>query len=150
MPSVTPFLWFNDNAEAAVAFYASVFPDVAVTSRMQAGGKVMSVTFTVCGQTLIALNGGPHFTFTEAISLFVSCQDQAEVDRYWDALTADGGSPSRCGWLKDKFGLSWQVVPVQLGQLLGDADPVRAQRVMAAMMTMSKLDVAALQAARQG
>ncbi len=151
---VTPFLWFNNNAEEAVSFYVSLFTDSKIVdvARWSKGapfpeGTAMSVTFELAGQQYIALNGGPHFALNEAFSLFVSCDDQAEVDRYWEALIADGGSPSRCAWLKDKFGVSWQIVPKALGRALSDPDRERAGRAMQAMMQMSKIDVAALEAA---
>jgi predicted 3-demethylubiquinone-9 3-methyltransferase (glyoxalase superfamily) len=148
MPTITPFLWFNDNAEEAMQFYASVFPTSMVRSVHRAQGKVMSVEFEIEGQRFMGLNGGPHYTFNEAVSFFVSCETQAEVDRLWTALTADGGQPGRCGWLKDKFGLSWQVVPRTLGALLsGGGDPARAGRVTQAMLQMSKLDLQQLQQA---
>ena len=148
MPTITPFLWFNDNAEEAMQFYASVFPTCTVRSVHRAQGKVMSVEFEIEGQRFMGLNGGPHYTFNEAVSFFVSCETQGEVDRLWTALTADGGQPGRCGWLKDKFGLSWQVVPRTLGALLsGGGDPARAGRVTQAMLEMSKLDLQRLQQA---
>jgi predicted 3-demethylubiquinone-9 3-methyltransferase (glyoxalase superfamily) len=151
MPTITPFLWFNDNAEAAMNFYASVFPNTKVLSTHRAQGKVMSVEFEVEGQRFIGLNGGPLYTFTEAVSFFVSCETQAEIDRLWAALTADGGAPGQCGWLKDKFGVSWQIVPKTLGALLGGGgDSVRAGRVMQAMLQMKKLDLHQLQRAYDG
>ena len=145
MPSITPFLWFNDNAQDAMQFYASIFPD----SRIIASSP-MSVEFELQGQKLYGLNGGPHFKFTEAISLFIGCETQEEIDYYWEKLQADGGSPSRCGWLKDKFGLSWQVVPNVLSSLLGSSDRAASKRAMDAMLTMQKLDIAALQRAFDG
>lgn len=148
MQKITPFLWFNNNGEEAINFYTAIFKDAATVhiSRKQ-DGSMMSGTFRLQGQEFMALNGGPMFQFTPAISLFVKCADQAEVDYYWNALLADGGEESRCGWLKDRFGLSWQIIPNRLGQLLGDADPGRAQRAMAAMLGMGKIDIAALEAA---
>jgi len=143
---ITPFLWFNDNAEEAMNFYVSVFENSSVISVSKAGDRVMSVTFQLDGQTFYALNGGPHFTFTEAISFFVHCETQKEVDRFWDKLS-EGGAKSRCGWLKDKYGLSWQVIPDTLGKLLSDPDPVKVQRVMQAMLQMSKIEIAGLQKA---
>jgi len=143
---ITPFLWFNDNAEEAMNFYVSVFENSSVISVSKAGDRVMSVTFQLDGQTFYALNGGPHFTFTEAISFFVHCETQEEVDRFWDKLS-EGGAKSRCGWLKDKYGLSWQVIPDTLGKLLSDPDPVKVQRVMQAMLQMSKIEIAGLQKA---
>lgn len=151
-------LWFDGNAEEAAKFYASVFPDSRVDKVTRAAsdtpsgpaGMVLVVEFTVLGRNLVAINGGPQFPFTEAVSFSVDCEDQAEVDRYWNALTADGGKPVQCGWLRDKFGLSWQIVPKQLQQLLGDPDPARAKRAMDAMLGMVKLDIAALEAAADG
>ena len=156
MKKITPFLWFDDNAEAAVELYTSVFANSKVLSvrRYGAGGpgkegSVMTIHFELEGQELIALNGGPHFEHSEAFSLSVDCKSQAEVDALWARLTADGGQPGPCGWLKDKFGLSWQIVPSRLPELLGDPDKQKAGRVMAAMMKMHKLDVAALERAAQ-
>ena len=155
--NITPFLWFDDNLDDALRFYTAVFPDAVVEEVTRYGpagpgpeGSVMTATFRLAGQTLMGLNGGPHFSFTEAISLFVSVDTQEEVDRLWSTLTADGGQESQCGWLKDKFGLSWQIVPTVLGRLLGSADPAAAGRAMQAMMQMRKLDIAALQAAHDG
>ncbi len=148
---ITPFLWFNDNAEEAMNFYVSVFPDSEVLSVNRMGdGSVITCTFRVAGQEIMALNGGPMFTFTEAFSLFVNCQTQQEVDELWTTLIADGGEPSRCGWLKDKYGLSWQIIPTALGELMGDPDPERAHRVMQAMLGMNKIDIAGLQRAYDG
>lgn len=155
---ITPNLWFDGNAEQAASFYASVFPDSRVdrvvrsASETPAGpaGMVLTVEFTLLGQKFVGINGGPQFAFTEAVSFAVDCADQAEVDRYWDALTADGGEPVQCGWLKDRYGLSWQIVPAALPRLLDDPDRERAARVMQAMLGMVKLDVAALQAAYDG
>lgn len=145
---ITPFLWFNDNAEEAARFYTSIFADAKILSTMPGPeGKAMSVTFELMGQRITILNGGPHFQLNEAFSLFVDCADQAEVDFLWEKLTADGGEESQCAWLKDKFGLSWQIVPRQLGEMLGDPDPEKSQRVMQAMLQMTKIDIAALQAA---
>ncbi|GGY65265.1 VOC family protein [Cellvibrio zantedeschiae] len=148
MQKITPFLWFNDNALEAAEFYASIFKNSAITNVTHVGqtDRVMSVSFELEGQAFHALNGGPHFTFTPAISLFVDCKDQAEVDDLWERLSADG-EKSRCGWLKDKFGLSWQIIPTQMSQLLRDSDPAKAQAVMNAMMQMSKIDIAVLQQA---
>jgi predicted 3-demethylubiquinone-9 3-methyltransferase (glyoxalase superfamily) len=155
--NITPFLWFDDDLDDALRFYQEVFPDTVVheVTRYAAGGPgpegtVMTATFQIAGQRLMGLNGGPHFHFTEAISLFVSVDTQDEVDRLWTALTADGGQESQCGWLKDKFGLSWQIVPSVLGKLLGSPDQEAAGRAMQAMLKMSKLDIAALQAAHDG
>jgi predicted 3-demethylubiquinone-9 3-methyltransferase (glyoxalase superfamily) len=157
MPTVTPFLWFDDNAEEAMTFYAGIFPDAKIgnVSRYGEGGPapagtVITAEFELAGQRFMALNGGPAHTFSEAISLFVSVESQPELDRYWDQLLAGGGEPGRCGWLKDRFGLSWQVVPTALGRLLGDPDPGRAGRAMQAMLQMSKLDIGALERAAAG
>jgi predicted 3-demethylubiquinone-9 3-methyltransferase (glyoxalase superfamily) len=141
MQRITTFLWYDGRAHEAAEFYVSIFEDSRIVEKSD-----MIVTFELAGQRYIALNGGPHYQFTPAISLFVSCDTQAEVDRYWDRLL-EGGEPSRCGWLRDKFGLSWQIVPTLLGELLGDDDEEKADRVMQAMLQMVKLDSAALQAA---
>jgi len=149
--TITPFLWFDTQAEEAMTYYASVFERSKVKAVHRAQGRVMSVEFELEGQPLMALNGGPHFRFTEAISLFVSCETQAEIDRLWARFISDGGSPSQCGWLKDKFGLSWQIIPSTLGSLLsGGGDAARAGRVLNAMLQMNKLDVAQLQRAYAG
>ena len=150
MPSITPFLWFDTQAEEAMNFYASVFNRSKVLSVNRAQGKVMSVDFELEGQKFMALNAGPMYKFTEAVSFFVACETQLEIDDLWDKLTAEGGSPSRCGWLKDKFGLSWQIIPTALGRLLNDKDPGRAGRVMNAMLQMNKLDIGQLQRAYDG
>ena len=151
MTTITPFLWFDDNAREAIDLYSNVFPGTRVLDRQDGpDGKLFTATIEVAGQRISLLNAGPGHPFTDAISLFVSCADQAEVDRYWDSLTADGGAPGRCGWLTDRFGLSWQVVPEAMGRLLSDPDREKAQRVMQAMMQMSKIDVAGLEAAYQG
>ena len=154
MPKITPFLWFDDNAEEAMEFYTSVFPNSSIGEihRVTADvpgpeGKVLYATMTLDGTDVMVLNGGPYFSFTEAISLYVDCRDQAEVDYYWDALTADGGEPSQCGWLKDKYGLSWQIVPRALEELSTDPNPTKADAVTQAMLKMSKIDVAKLQEA---
>ena len=149
MNKITPFLWFDDQAEEAMRFYVSIFRNSKVLS-VQPGpnGKATGLTFELEGQAFMALNGGPEFKFTEAISLFVSCTTQEEVDELWAKLTADGGEESRCGWLKDKYGLSWQIIPTALMEMLGDPDPEKAGRAMEAMLTMSKIDIKALQAAR--
>jgi predicted 3-demethylubiquinone-9 3-methyltransferase (glyoxalase superfamily) len=156
MPKLTPCLWFDTEGEEAARFYTSLFPNsriVDVAHYGEAGprdaGTVMAVRFELDGQEFVALNGGPEFTFDEAISFQIDCGDQAEVDRYWEALS-DGGEQSQCGWLKDRFGLSWQVVPRRLFELLGDPDRVKAQRVMAAMLQMRKLELAPLEEAAQG
>ena len=150
---ITPFLWFDHQAEEAANFYASIFPNAKVVKVLRYGesgpgpaGSAMTVEFQLEGQTFIALNGGPHFKFTEAISFVVNCQTQEEVDHYWEKLSA-GGAEVECGWLKDKFGLSWQIVPTVLFQLLGDPDAKKSERAMKAMLTMKKLDIAALQQA---
>jgi predicted 3-demethylubiquinone-9 3-methyltransferase (glyoxalase superfamily) len=152
MQKITPFLWFNDNAEEAMNFYLSIFNDAKILNVMRQGenGPLMTATFQLEGQEFMALNGGPHFKFSEAISLFVSCQTQEEVDTLWAKLTADGGEESQCGWLKDKFGLSWQIIPTALGAALSDPDPAKAQRALQAMLQMQKIDIQALQAARDG
>jgi predicted 3-demethylubiquinone-9 3-methyltransferase (glyoxalase superfamily) len=157
MQKITPFLWFDDQAEEAATFYVSIFKDSWIQSVSRYGeggpgpaGSAMSVSFTLDGLEFQALNGGPVYAFTEAISLFVSAPTQHEVDHLWEKLTSDGGEPGRCGWLKDRYGLSWQVVPPNLGELLGDPDPDRSSRVMQAMMGMGKIDIAALQAAHDG
>ena len=150
MPSIMPFLWFDTQAEEAMNFYASVFNRSKVLSVNRAQGKVMSVEFELEGQKFMALNAGPMYKFTEAVSFFVACETQLEIDDLWEKLTAEGGSPSRCGWLKDKFGLSWQIIPTALGRLLNDKDPGRAGRVMNAMLQMNKLDIGQLQRAYDG
>jgi len=147
---ITTFLTFDHQAEEAALLYTSLFANSKITSRMPGpGGKVMSVTFELEGREFIALNGGPTFTFSEGTSLFVSCETQAEVDAYWTKLT-DGGSEGRCGWLKDKFGVSWQIIPTLLGQLFSDPDRARSGRAINAMMGMKKLDIAALARAADG
>ena len=150
MPTVTPFLWFDSQAEEAMNFYASVFPRSKVVSVNRAQGRVMSVEFELEGQRFMALNGGPMYKFTEAVSWLVSCETQAEIDALWTKLTADGGEPGQCGWLKDRYGLSWQVVPKALGQLLGGGDAATSKRVMDAMLQMDKLDLKRLQEAYNG
>lgn len=149
---ITPFLWFDDNAEEAMDFYISVFPDARIVSK-QAGpdGKMFTGTMELAGQRFHLLNGGPaHASFTEAVSFFVSCKDQEEVDDYWNKLTADGGAESMCGWLKDKYGLSWQIIPDALMTYLGGDDPDRRQRATKAMLKMQKIIVADLKAAYEG
>jgi predicted 3-demethylubiquinone-9 3-methyltransferase (glyoxalase superfamily) len=153
MQKITPFLWFNDQAEEAMHFYVSTFKNSKggkVTRYGDAGpgpkGQVMSATFQLEGQEFMALNGGPLFPFTPAISLYVSCETQAEVDELWEKLSA-GGSKERCGWLKDKFGLSWQIIPTALGRLLTDRDAGKSQRVMQAMLKMDKIEIQQLQEA---
>jgi predicted 3-demethylubiquinone-9 3-methyltransferase (glyoxalase superfamily) len=150
MPTITPFLWFDTQAEEAMNFYASIFKRSRVISVNRAQGKVMSVQFELEDQKFMALNAGPVFKFTEAISFFVGCETQQEIDELWARLTADGGQPSQCGWLKDKFGLSWQIVPNALGSMLGDKDPAKASRVMNAMLQMGKVDLQQLQKAYAG
>jgi predicted 3-demethylubiquinone-9 3-methyltransferase (glyoxalase superfamily) len=150
MPTITPFLWFDTQAEEAMNFYASIFKQSKVVSVNRAGGKVLTVQFELEGQQFMALNAGPAFKFTEAISFFVGCETQPEIDELWTKLTADGGAPGQCGWLKDKFGLSWQIVPNALGRLLGDKDQAKAGRAMNAMLQMTKLDIARLQQAFDG
>jgi predicted 3-demethylubiquinone-9 3-methyltransferase (glyoxalase superfamily) len=145
MQKITPFLWFDNQAEEAMNFYLSIFKNSKVLSVNRAGedGPVMSVTFVLDGQEFMALNAGPQFKFTEAISFFVNCETQQEVDELWAKLT-EGGEEGRCGWLKDKYGLSWQIIPTALGEMLNDKDPVKAKRVMDAMLQMNKIDVGAL------
>jgi len=148
---ITPFLWFDTQAEDAMRFYVSVFKDSRIGEIRRAGpdGPVMSVSFQLNGQDFIALNGGPHFKFNEAVSFFVDCETQAEVDELWAKLTADGGQEGQCGWLKDKYGLSWQIIPKLLSQLLGDPDAAKAKRVMEAMLKMKKIESAVLQQAAE-
>lgn len=151
MTTITPFLWFDDNAEDAIRFYSGIFPDAKVIEENRTpDGTLFFATFELAGQRIMALNSGPMFHFTEAISLFVSVKDQAEVDRYWDALTADGGEESQCGWLKDKYGLSWQIVPEALMRYQADPDRAKAGRVVQAMLRMQKIIVADLDAAAAG
>jgi predicted 3-demethylubiquinone-9 3-methyltransferase (glyoxalase superfamily) len=155
MQRITPCLWFDTQAEEAANFYVSLFEDAEVTrvERLDgtpSGDDVALVFFRLAGHEFMAINGGPQFPFTEAVSFSVRCEDQAEVDRLWSALTADGGEESMCGWLKDRFGLSWQINPTRLGELLSDPDPERAQRAMQAMLQMRKIDIAALERAADG
>jgi predicted 3-demethylubiquinone-9 3-methyltransferase (glyoxalase superfamily) len=156
MNTITPFLWFNNNLEQAVNYYQSVFTDFRLIdshgntkARPGSGGAMMSATFEMHGQRFSALNGGPHFQFTPAVSFFISCETQDEVDNYWDAL-CKGGEPGRCGWLRDPFGLSWQVVPKSLGKLMNSGDAIKSSRVMQAMLKMDKLSISELQAAFDG
>jgi len=150
MPSITTFLTYDDQAEAAARLYTTLF-DGRITSTMPGpNGTVFAVNFELMGTPYIALNGGPTFSFSEGMSLFVSCDTQAEIDRYWEKLTADGGKESRCGWLVDKFGVSWQIIPKKLGSLLGAQDREKAARAMQAMMKMQKLDIAELERAFEG
>jgi predicted 3-demethylubiquinone-9 3-methyltransferase (glyoxalase superfamily) len=153
MQKITPFLWFDGKAEEAMNFYVSIFKHAKVGRVSRWGdagpgvkGTVMSATFTLEGQEFFALNGGPHYSFTPAISFFVDCKTQDEVDELWEKLSA-GGEPNRCGWLRDKFGLSWQIIPDTLSTLLNDPDPKKSQSVMRAMMQMGKIDIAGLQQA---
>jgi predicted 3-demethylubiquinone-9 3-methyltransferase (glyoxalase superfamily) len=149
--TITPFLWFETQAEEAMNYYLSVFQNGKTTAVHRAQGRVMSVEFELEGRPFMALNGGTPSKFTESISFFVSCETQADIDRLWTTLVGDGGGPSRCGWLKDKYGLSWQIIPASLGRLLsGGGDAARAARVLNAMLQMDKLDVAALQRAYDG
>ena len=150
MQKITPFLWFDGQAEEAANFYVSVFKNSKVTSVTRQGGKAFSVTFILDGQEFYALNAEPLFKFTEAISFFVSCDTQEEIDEKWEKLTANGGEESMCGWLKDKYGLSWQIVPPVLMKLMSDKDKAKAERVMQAMLKMRKLDISALQKAYDG
>lgn len=154
MPNITTFLWYDTQAEEAANFYVSIFPNskiVTVARYGEAGpgakGSVMTVAFELDGQKFIALNGGPLFKFTEAISLLIDCKSQDDVDHYWSRLLEDGGKESQCGWLKDKYGLSWQVTPTALGEMLSDPDRTKAGRVMQAMLKMKKIDIAALKRA---
>jgi predicted 3-demethylubiquinone-9 3-methyltransferase (glyoxalase superfamily) len=156
MHKITPFLWFDDKAEEAMNFYVSIFKNskTGAVTRYGAGGPgpegaVMTATFQLDGQDFMALNGGPLFKFTEAISFFVNCETQAEVDELWEKLSA-GGEKGRCGWLKDKYGLSWQIIPTVLGELMKDKDPEKSKRVMQAMLQMNKLDIARLKQAHEG
>ena len=151
MPTSTPFLWFATEAEDAMNLYSSIFNRSSVIAVNRAQGRTMSVVFELEGQRVMALNGRRDIAFNESFSFFVSCETQAEIDELWTKLIADGGSPSQCGWLKDRFGLSWQIIPSTLGEMLGGGgDPGRAGRVMQAMLGMSKLDVRQLQAAYEG
>jgi len=156
MQQITPFLWFNDQAEEAMNFYISIFKNSKKGNVVRYGdagpgptGQAMTTTFTLNGLEFVALNGGPLYQFTEAISFVINCESQEEVDHYWNKLS-EGGKTSRCGWLKDKFGLSWQVVPTALPKLLQDKDPQRSARVMQAMMKMDKIDIHLLEKAAQG
>jgi predicted 3-demethylubiquinone-9 3-methyltransferase (glyoxalase superfamily) len=153
MQKITPFLWFDNQAEEATNLYVSIFKNSKVVRVTRNGPEpkdsVMSTTFQLDGQEFYALNGGPLFTFTPAISFFIHCETQAEIDEFWEKLSA-GGTQERCGWLKDKFGVSWQVVPAILGKLLQSPDPAKSKRVMAAMLQMNKLDIKGLQQAAEG
>jgi predicted 3-demethylubiquinone-9 3-methyltransferase (glyoxalase superfamily) len=151
MKKITPFLWFDSQAEEAMNFYVSLFKNSRVLSVNRApDGTTMMVSFDLDGQEFMGLNAGPRFKFTEAISFYVDCKTQEEVDELWTKLSSDGGEESRCGWVKDKFGLWWQIVPTVLGELMGDPDPEKAKRVMDAMLQMDKIEVQALQRAYQG
>jgi predicted 3-demethylubiquinone-9 3-methyltransferase (glyoxalase superfamily) len=157
MQKIVTFLWFDNQAEEAANFYVSIFNNSKIVSLSRYGegspgpaGSVMVVVFELDGQQFMALNGGPIFHFTEAISLVVNCETQAEVDNLWDKLLSGGGQPSRCGWLKDKYGLSWQIVPTALGKLMSDPDPEKSKRVTQAMLQMVKLDIAKLEQAYRG
>jgi predicted 3-demethylubiquinone-9 3-methyltransferase (glyoxalase superfamily) len=160
MQKITPFLWFDDQAEEAVRFYTSIFDNskIGTITHYGAGGanvsgrpagSVMTLDFQMAGQEFIALNGGPHFKFTEAVSFAVKCETQEEVDYYWEKLSA-GGEESQCGWLKDKYGLSWQIVPTVVSRFFSDKDPKRSERIMRAILQMKKIDIAALQRAYEG
>lgn len=158
MSKIVPCLWFDGQAEEAAKFYTSLLPDSRIDKIMRSpidypggsAGSVLTIDFTLAGQQYMGLNGGPEFPFTEAVSFTINCEDQAEVDRYWDALIAGGGAPVQCSWLKDRYGLSWQIVPTILPKLMADPDPAKARRVMEAMMKMVKIDVAAIEAAYEG
>ena len=148
MQKITPFLWFDNQAEEAMNFYVSIFKNSKVLGVTPGpNGIAQSVTFELEGQEFMALNAGPQFKFNEAISFFVNCETQAEVDELWEKLTADGGEESMCGWLKDKYGLSWQIIPTALGELMGDPDPEKAGRVVQAMLNMKKIDIQGLRQA---
>ena len=157
MQKITPFLWFDNNAEEAMNLYVSIFKNSKIGTVSRYGdagsgpkGTVMLATFELEGQQFMALNGGPHYRLSPAISLYVDCKTQEEVDELWAKLTADGGKEDRCGWLTDKFGLSWQIIPSLLGEMLGDKDPEKSQRVMKAMLQMGKIDIEALKQAYAG
>lgn len=156
MQKITPFLWFNDQAEEAARFYTKIFKKAKIGSIIRYGdagpgpkGSVMTASFVIEGQEFVALNGGPIFTFTPAISFVVNCRTQAEVDRLWNTLS-EGGEPGQCGWLKDRYGVSWQIVPAVLTRLVTDRDQVKANRVMQAVLKMNKIDIAALKEAYAG
>lgn len=152
MQTITPFLWFNGNLDEALSFYPTVFENTKIDSVNRMGDQVFSAEFELNGQKFMALNvtQEPHFHFNESISMYVSVETQSEVDDLWEKLTADGGSEGRCGWLKDKFGLSWQIIPRALGQLMGDPDPAKSQRVIQAMMKMNKITIKDLEMAHTG
>lgn len=158
MSRITPCLWFDGQAEEAANFYVSLLPDSRIDKVLRSPAKtpsgpegmVLTVEFTVAGQSFLGLNGGPEFRFNEAVSFVIHCNDQAEVDRLWNALIEGGGKPVQCGWLEDRYGLSWQIVPTILDEMLADPDPDKARRAMEAMLEMVKLDIAALQKAYEG
>jgi predicted 3-demethylubiquinone-9 3-methyltransferase (glyoxalase superfamily) len=157
MQKIYPFLWFDSQAEEAANFYCSVFPDSKIGKIARCGkfgpgpeGSVLTISFTLGGQEFVGLNAGPQFKFTEAVSFVVPCKTQEEIDNYWSKLTSGGGQESMCGWLKDKFGLSRQIIPANLDQLMSDPDPQKSGRVMQALLQMKKLDLAKLEAARDG
>ncbi len=157
MQKITPFLWFDNNAEEAMQLYVSIFKNSKIGTVSRYGdagpgpkGSVMLATFELEGQQFMALNGGPHYKLSPAISLYVDCKTQEEVDELWAKLTADGGKEDHCGWLKDKFGLSWQIIPTVLGEMLSDKDPEKSQRVMKAMLQMGKIDIEVLKQAYEG
>jgi predicted 3-demethylubiquinone-9 3-methyltransferase (glyoxalase superfamily) len=152
MSKVTPFLMFSTQLDDALEFYRILFPDLELKTVGRSGedGPVQSAEFVMGGQAFKAFNGGPHFSFSEGISLYVDCADQEEVDRFWDAFLAAGGTPTQCGWINDPFGLSWQIVPRRFVELIGDSDPGKVKAVVDAMMTMKKLDVAELERAYDG
>jgi len=157
MQKITPFLWFDNNAEEAAEFYVSIFKNSKILNVSRYGdagpgpkGSVMVVNFQLAGQEFTALNGGPQFKFSEAFSLVVNCENQKELDEYWSKLTSGGGRESQCGWLKDKFGFSWQIVPTELGKLISAKDPAKTNRVMRAVLQMKKLDIAKLRQAAEG
>jgi predicted 3-demethylubiquinone-9 3-methyltransferase (glyoxalase superfamily) len=151
MKKITPFLWFDTQAEEAMNFYVSLFKSSKVNNISRGpDGRAFIVSFELDGHEFMGLNAGPQFKFNEAVSMYVDCEDQAEVDYFWNAFTADGGEESMCGWLKDKYGLSWQIVPEQLGRLMNDPDPEKSQRVMNAMLNMRKIIVADLERAYEG
>ena len=158
MPNITPMLWFDDDAEQAATFYTSTFPNSRIDKVVRAAsdtpsnkkGDVITVEFTLDGTTFVGLNGGPDFKFNEAVSFVIDCKDQAEVDHYWDALIKGGGEPSVCGWLKDRFGLSWQVIPRRMPELFAGSDRAGAERAMQAMLRMTKIDIGELEAAYEG
>jgi predicted 3-demethylubiquinone-9 3-methyltransferase (glyoxalase superfamily) len=152
MANITTFLTFKENGKQAVEFYCSVFKDSKINHAMTMPGsdQLLHASFVLNGKEFMAMDGGDHFKFEDGISLFIGCNDQAEVDYYWDALTADGGEPGQCGWLKDRFGVSWQVIPWRLGELMSDPDPKKSGRVMQAMLKMGKINIAELEQAHSG